>query len=59
MWTLILLNIHQLADSKKQINIHNLKSGSTDIARSYKRRRGGDGMALVDRLLQTAKFRTF
>ena len=57
MWSFIALNLHQVTDSKAQLNrnkVNNRKSNN--IVMSYQRRRRGDTEAMADRLLQTAKF---
>ena len=51
MWTFIVLNLHQLTDSKAQLNETNVNksnnlTGSLDT---------GDREAMVERLLQTGK----
>ena len=52
MWALVVLNVHQLTDSKVQLNINKLNSSeSIGIPRSYQRRDRGDKMAMVERVL--------
>ena len=51
------LNLHQMTDSKVELNINKVNYHKcSNIARSYQRRRGGDKKAMVDRLLQMGKF---
>ena len=54
MWTFIGLNLHQLTDSKVQLNITNVNNyKSNNKARSDQE---GDMEAMADRPLQTGKF---
>ena len=60
MWTFIALNLHQLTDSKAQLNGNKVNNcSSNDIGRSHQRRRRDDREAMADRTLQTVKFRAF
>ena len=57
MWTFIALNCHQLTKFKSQLNITNfIGHKSIDMARSYERRYRGNRMAMMDMLLQRARF---
>ena len=57
MWTFIGFNLHQLTDSKVQLDLNKLNShGFIDIAGSYWRRHSDDGMAMAERLLKQVYF---
>ena len=56
MWTFIALDLHQLTDSKVQLNKTNVNNhNSNNLAGLLPKRHGGERGAMMESLLQTGK----